>query len=185
MIDVKSKRCKNEFCSTLGNKNYDYYCAFCFQNTFPNDPRTLQIRCKTKEIAVRDFINLNYDGFIHDKVLEYGGCDCLNRRRIDHRKMIENTLLCIETDENQHKSYSKQDEEERYNDLFCFFTCKFIFIRLNVGEYINKKGKKTNPFISTRLDVLKNEIDKQILRIHKNNNTELFEIIYLFYDYFD
>jgi hypothetical protein len=36
--------------------------------------------------------------------------------------------LCIETDENQHKTYSKEDEEARYHDLFMAFGGKFILI---------------------------------------------------------
>ena len=171
MIDVKNAKCKNDGCPSIANKKYKNYCSYCFQHLFPLDPLTFQIRCKTKELAVRDFINANYEGFNHDKILEYGGCDCLTRRRIDHRKLIGNTLLCIETDENQHKSYSKQDEETRYNDLLVNFTCKYIIIRFNPDSYINKKGTKTNPYISERLKILKTEIDKQML-----------EVIHLYYD---
>ena len=40
------------------------------------------------------------------------------RRWIDHRKIINNSLLCIETDEYQHKAYDKEDEEHRYDDIF-------------------------------------------------------------------
>lgn len=182
MIDVKNPRCKNEGCPSVANKKYKNYCAYCFQNLFPLDPLTFQIRCKTKELAVRDFINANYEGFNHDKILEYGGCDCLTRRRIDHRKLIGNTLLCVETDENQHKSYSKEDEEARYNDLLVNFTCKYIIIRFNPDSYVNKKDVKSNPYISARLGDLKKEIDKQIIRIENNENSELLEVIYLYYD---
>ena len=67
--------------------------------------------------------------------METTHCDCAIRRRIDHRKLIGNTLLAIETDENQHKSYSKSDEEARYNDLFMAFGGKFVFIRFNGTFY--------------------------------------------------
>ena len=33
-----------------------------------------------------------------------GGC-CATKRRIDLRKLINNTMLCIEIDEEQHKHY--------------------------------------------------------------------------------
>ena len=184
MINVYINKCKNEGCNTEANKKYKNYCTYCFQNLFPLDPLTFQIRCKTKEIAVRDFINLNFEGFQHDKTLEYGGCDCLNRRRIDHRKIINNTLLCIETDENQHKSYSLKDEEDRYNDLLSTFTCKYIFIRFNPDSYNDKNGKKCNPSISTKLLTLKEEIDKQIKRIQNEENNDLLEIKYLYFDNF-
>jgi len=182
MINVKHESCKNDGCPSGANKKYKNYCTYCFQHLFPQDPLAFQIRCKTKELAVRDFINANYEGFNHDKILEYGGCDCLTRRRIDHRKLIGNTLLCIETDENQHKSYSKEDEEARYNDLLLNFTCKYIIIRFNPDSYVNKKGVKTNPYISARLEDLKKEMDKQIKRIENNENSELLEVFHLYYD---
>ena len=42
------------------NDKYDGYCTRCFRQLFPNDSRTLQIRRKTKEDAVKEFINLNF-----------------------------------------------------------------------------------------------------------------------------
>ena len=184
MINVKDERCKAENCLKKGNKNYKGYCTNCFQNLFPLDPLTFQIRSKTKEIAVRDFINSIFEGFQHDKPLWYNEkpCDCTTKRRIDHRKLINNTLLCIETDENQHKSYSKEDEVARYNDLFMAFGGKFIFIRFNPDKYKDKTGKSCNPMLVNRLPVLQSEINKQITRIENNENTELLEVIELYYD---
>jgi len=184
MICLNIKKCKNDGCTVEANKKYKNYCTYCFQHLFPLDPLTFQIRCKTKELAVRDFINSNFESFQHDKTLEYGGCDCSNRRRIDHRKLINNTLLCIETDENQHKQYNKKDEQDRYNDLLSTFTCKYIFIRFNPDSYNNKNGKKCNPSISTKLLILKEEIDKQIKRIENEENIDLLEIKYLYFDNF-
>ena len=91
MIDVKNKKFKgNLFLGTAANLKYKGYCASCYQHLFPNDPLTLQMRSKTKEIAIRDFINLNFEGFQHDKPLYTGNCECTHRRRIDHRKLIGN-----------------------------------------------------------------------------------------------
>ena len=184
MINVKDERCKAENCETRGNKNYKGYCTNCFQHLFPNDPLTFQIRSKTKEIAVRDFINSKFEGFSHDKPIWYNetACDCTTKRRIDHRKLINNTLLCIETDENQHKKYLKSDEEARYHDLFMAFGGKFIFIRFNPDKYKDKNGKSFNPMLVNRLPVLVAEINKQIKRIENNENTELLEVIELYYD---
>jgi hypothetical protein len=184
MVNVKQKLCKAENCQTIGNKNYKGYCTSCFQHLFPNDPLTFQIRSKTKEIAVRDFINSKFEGFHHDKSIWYNenSCDCTTKRRIDHRKLINNTLLCIETDENQHKTYSKKDEEARYHDLFMAFGGKFIFIRFNPDKYKDKNGKTFNPMLVNRLPVLETEINKQIKRIQNNENTELLEVFELYYD---
>jgi len=59
---------------------------------------------------------------------------------------------------------------------------KAIFIRYNPDKYIDKNGKKCNPQIKTRLERLKKEIDLQIKRIENDDNTELLEIIKLFYN---
>ena len=183
MVDIKSKRCKANFClGTQANHKYKGYCANCYQNLFPTDPLTLQMNSKTKEIAVRDYINSNFEGFQHDKSLWTGNCDCTHRRRLDHRKLIGNTLLCIETDENQHKNYDLKDEEIRYDDLFMLHGGKFVYIRFNPDKFKDKNGKSLNPMLYTRLPILKEEIEKQISRIEKEENEELLEIIKLYYD---
>lgn len=183
MVDVHNPKCKSNFClGSLGNKKYKGYCANCYQHLFPSDPLTLQMNSKTKEIAVRDYINLNFEGFQHDKPLWTGNCDCTHRRRIDHRKLIGNTLLCIETDENQHKNYNDKDEEIRYDDLFMLHGGKFVYIRFNPDKFKDKNCKSVNPMLYTRLPVLKEEIEKQISRIEKEENIELLEIIKLYYD---
>lgn len=184
MIDVvnKNKKCKANFClGSRGNPKYKGYCTLCYQNLFPNDPLSFQIRSKTKEIAVRDFINTNFDGFQHDKPLWTGNCDCTHRRRIDHRKLIGNTILCIETDENQHKKYDLNDEEIRYDDLFMLHGGKFIYIRFNPDKFKDKNGKSVNPMLYTRLPILKEEIEKQIKRIENEENIKLLEIVKLYY----
>ena len=181
MVDVINKKCKSEGCETLANKKYKNYCTTCFQHLFPTDPLTFQIRCKTKEIAVRDFINQHFDGFVHDRPLYTSHCDCTVRRRIDHRKLIGNTLLVVETDENQHKSYDAMDEEIRYDDLYMAFAGKWVYIRFNPDKY-KVKGKNKNPEIATRLEALQKELNKQIARIQNEENTDLVERVYMYYD---
>ena len=181
MINIVSK-CKNSICISSGNIKYNYYCTHCFINLFPNVPMASEIRIKSKENYVRDFLKENFDGFIHDSVLWTGNCDCSHRRRIDFRKLIGNTLLCIEVDEYQHKRYKNKDEEIRYDDLFMSHGGKFMFIRFNPDNYINQNGTKVNPYMKKRMDDLYNEIMKQINRITNEQNNELLEIIHLFYD---
>ena len=189
MIDLRNKnnKCPGNILSgcpynSKGNIKYKKYCTECFRREFPLDPLTFQIRSKTKEIAVRDFINVNFDGFHHDKIMETGNCDCTIRRRIDHRKLIGNTLLVIETDENQHKSYEMMNEETRYDDLFMAYSGKWIYIRFNPDKYRDKLGKNRNPAIASRLEALKTEIEKQTTRIENESNKELVERVYMFYD---
>jgi hypothetical protein len=146
------------------------------------DPLTFQIQSKTKEIAVRDFINAHYEGFHHDRPIQTHHCDCTIRRRIDHYQLLGNTLLAVETDENQHKSYDAMNEETRYDDLYMAHSGKWVYIRFNPDKYQASNGKTKNPEIATRLAVLKREIDRQIARIQRDENTELVERVYLYYD---
>jgi len=193
MVDIKNNKCNGymnmdtntlEPCpnKTRGNIKYKNYCTECFRRNFPLDPITFQIRSKTKEIAVRDFINANFEGFQHNKRLQTGHCDCTIRRSIDHRMLIGNTLIAIETDENQHKAYDEMDEETRYDDLFMAHSGKWIYIRFNPDKYVNAQGVCRNPMIATRLEALKKEIEKQIKRIEHEENTELVERVYMYYD---
>ena len=61
--------CINWINSRCGSSKYDGYCATCFKEIFPNDERSKVVYRHTKEIMVRNTINKNYDGFIHDKPL--------------------------------------------------------------------------------------------------------------------
>jgi len=181
MVNVVNKTCKSEHCSTRANDKYKGYCCFCFTHLFPEDPLTFQAQCKTKEIAVRDYINMNFEGFICDKQLQTGGCDCTVRRRPDLRILINETLLVIEVDENQHKSYSEMHEETRYNDLYMAYSGKWIYIRFNPDKF-KKNNTNVNPSIAKRLPKLKEEIEKQFRRIENNENKELVERVYLYFD---
>jgi hypothetical protein len=184
MINVMDK-CHNDKCIRTGSMKYKYYCTFCFQHLFPNDELSKNIRVKTKENYVKDYLNEIDEKFIHDIPLWTGNCDCSHRRRIDFRKLVGNTLLCIEVDEFQHKRYDKTEEEIRYDDLFMLHGGKFIFIRFNPDPFTNSLGTKKNPYMKKRMDYLKEEIDIQIERIEKEENSELLEISYLFYDNYD
>ena len=164
-----------------GCKKYDGYCATCFKHVFPNDPRSIKIREKSHEMKVRNFLNEHMKGFIHDVPMYTGHCNCTHRRRIDHRMLIGNTMLAVETDERQHRDYDKQDEIDRYDDLYMIHSGKWIFIRFNPDSYIKNKVR-CNPAIQKRLPVLLEEIQKQIQRIEHDENTELIEVIKLYYD---
>ena len=185
MIDVVSKRCIMQHCDTFVTDRYRYdgYCTWCFSHLFPEDKRTFQIRKKTKEIDVRDYINAHFEGFQHDIPIRYGGCDCAHRRRVDHRRLINGTMLAVETDEHQHKGYDDNDEENRYNDLFMAHSGKWIMIRFNPDSYTCASGKARKTPMVTRLQTLSKEINKQINRIENNElNEELMEVIKLYYD---
>jgi hypothetical protein len=65
------------------------------------------------------------------------------------------------------------------------YSGKWIYIRFNPDKYINKKGIRKNTMMTTRLDRLKQEIEKQIERIENDENPELIEHVYLYYDNYD
>ena len=170
------KRCPN--CidwidSRLGSSKYDGYCATCFKVLFPDDERSKVVYRHTKEIRVRNEINSHFEGFIHNKPLYTGNCDCTHRRRIDHRKLIGNTILAIETDEFAHSGYDPLDEEIRYDDLYMIHSGKWIFIRFNPD------GGKVD--LEDKLKVLIREIEEQIRRIENEENEGLLEIVKLYY----
>ena len=163
----------NTGCRTLGNRKLNGFCAHCFVNLFPEDPRALTVRKKSKEMQVVSHLLSKYDGFIHDKPFYVdleGGC-CATKRRIDLRKLIKDTMLCIEIDEDQHKSYIKQNEQHRYDDLFMDFSGKYIFIRYNPDKFIDKYKQSKHPYFDTRMEVLENLINKHIQRIETQTNT--------------
>ena len=171
-------------CRTRGNRKLNGFCSHCFVNLFPDDPRALTVRKKSKELQVMTHIFSKYDGFKNDKPFYVdleGGC-CETKRRIDLRKLIGNTMLCIEVDENQHKYYIKEKEIERYNDLFMDFSGKYIFMRYNPDKYIDKLGKSKNPMFETRMEILEKSINKHIKRIENGENHDLVEIHHLLYD---
>lgn len=169
--------------SRIGSKKYDGYCATCFPRCFPDDPRVNKIHSNNKEVKVKTFINQHFKGFIHNIPIYSHNCNCANRRRIDHYIPLEGTILAVETDEHQHRDYD--DEEIRYNDLYMHFSGKWIFIRFNVHSYVDSRGTSRSTKFSTRLNILQTEITKQIERIKSGQNTELLEIVPLFYDGYD
>ena len=171
------KRCPNcisHIDSRVGCKKYDDYCATCFKQLFPDDKRSEIIRINSPEMKVRNFLSLTYEGFIHNKPIYSGNCDCSHRRRIDHRKLIGNTILAVETDEFGHRGYDQHDEEIRYDDLFMIHSGKWIFIRFNPDPNVSKIN------IQDKLDKLVETINEYIYIIEQEENIELIKIIKLY-----
>ena len=194
MVDVCHSVCVSEHCDTRPPLEYDGYCTHCFRNLFPLDPRTQNIRAKTREIAVRDFLVERYgDAFVHNQSL-FTSCECDHRRSVDFRRIVGGTMLAVEVDEGQHKGQSYRDDAEaRYNDLAVAFGGKWVFIRFNPDSYIDARGRRIKGFfdakgarrsseIARRMQALAECIDEQIKRIERGENDELLEEIFLFYD---
>jgi len=148
-------------------------------NYYPSDPRSdKNSKLKRRETVVREAIDDMFEGFIHDKAFSTGGC-CPHSREIDHRITINRTVFAVETDEKAHVSYNKVDEINRYDDLFVAYSAKFVFIRFNCDTTREQLGAKTS--LDHKIQVLLECIGTQIARIRNNENTELCEIVKLFY----
>jgi len=170
---IRCPNCIDWIDSRCGQKKYDGYCATCFKRLFPEDKRSKVVYSHTKEIIVRNAINDKFEGFIHDRPLYTGDCDCTHRRRIDHRKLIGNTILAIETDEFGHSRYDETDEIIRYDDVYMIHSGKWIFIRFNPDG-----DKRVD--MEDKLENLIDTIAEQIGRIENEENQELLEIIKLY-----
>ena len=169
---LRCPECIDEVVSRGGNHYYNGMCAACFKHKFPDDPKSLVMYKRMKELAVRKAINENFEGFIHDKLL-YSSCDCPMLRRIDHRTEIDGTLLAIETDEYAHRGYDRKDEVNRYHDIMMSHGGRMLFIRFNPD------GRDMS--LKKRIEELISEIGTQIRRIKAGDNRELLEVVYKFY----
>ena len=84
-------------------------------------------------------------------------------------------MLATETDEFAHRGYDKTDEEIRYDDLYMIHSGKWIFIRFNPDSNVSKTD------IDDKLDTLIETMKECIGRIERDENTDLVEIIKLYY----
>ena len=191
MINVKSSTCEQEGCDVIvQSSKYDNYCTHCFANLFPHDPRTAEIRTKSKEIQ---WVNAIFQCFpqldwIWDQPLYVdfsGGC-CATKRRIDLRVLVEHVVqglfwLCIEIDENQHKGYAEGYEEMRYNDLFVDYSGRYVFLRINPDSFWEEGQKKDPPF-EERQQIVMDQIHHLLDTGPQHPEHRLVEVYSLFYD---
>jgi len=169
---LRCPECIDQVVSRMGSRYYNGMCASCHKHKFPDDPKSKVNFKRMKELAVRKAINDNFEGFIHDKLL-YSSCDCPMLRRIDHRTVIDGTLLAIETDEYAHRGYDRKDEVNRYHDIMMSHGGHMLFIRFNPDG----KGMTLKKMIQELIS----ELGTQIRRIKAGDNRELLEVVYKFY----
>jgi hypothetical protein len=85
-------------------------------------------------------------------------------------------------DEDQHRRYIKNDEGNKYDDLFMDFSGKYIFIRYNPDKFIDKYGKSKNPMFNIKMEVLEKIIHKYTNKINNYKNKDLVKIHHIFYN---
>jgi hypothetical protein len=154
-----------------GWPHYDNMCFRCFSRKFPGHPK---VRTKERaEDTVKAYINSHFAGFVHNHQMPTAHCVCDHRRRIDHRREVGNTLLCIETDEHHHRNYDKDDESARYHDMLMGWGGKLCFIRFNPDG--------VGPPLEERLERLHAEITRHIGRLERGENSAFLEVWHLYY----
>lgn len=146
------------FCGQVGNQKYRGFCTLCFANLHKDDPLVKNIKKKSKEIEWVNFLtnepslsifkwNCNMPFYL--PVDEF----CTSKRRIDLWTVIDTIVLCIEIDENQHRSYDPRDEIERYNEIVgSSLQMKYLFIRINPDSY-RKDGRIIKTVTQERVPV--------------------------------
>jgi hypothetical protein len=137
---------------------------------------------KIKEKEVIDFISQNGFEFVStDKTVDFG---CSNRRP-DGILDFKYFSLCLEIDENQHKSYACECEQGRMIQIHQDFGgTPVLFIRYNPDEYKDHLGGKHKPN-NKRLKILLDTINGLKNRIESEKEwKEPLSVIYLFYDGF-
>jgi len=156
------------------NSDFDMHCVEYFIEKYPEDPRSqCPIGYKRAEMCVREAIDTAFDGFIHNKPMRGE-----TKKRLDHRLLIGNTILAIETDESAHQYYCESNENARYDEFLANTSHKFIFIMFNCDANMENSSVKTD--FKHKLRVLLHTITTQISRIRHGRNIQRLEILKLF-----
>jgi hypothetical protein len=172
-------RCKEWPDGQRGWPHYDGYCWRCFSDKFRDDERV-----KTRgrvELKVRSYLDSHFKEFVHDQPIHTAHCVCSHRRRVDHRRLIGNTLLCIETDENFHRYYDPDDEEARYHDVIMAWGGKLCFVRFNPHKFNLDDRYDLGPPLAERLERLRAEVTRHVGRLERGENTAFLEVHHLYY----
>jgi hypothetical protein len=172
-------KCKEWPDGQRGLPHYDGYCWRCFSDKFKDNERV-----KTRgrvELRVRSYLDSHFPDFVHDQPIHTAHCVCSHRRRVDHRKLIGNTLLCVETDENFHKYYDPDDEDARYHDVIMAWGGKLCFVRFNPHKFNLDDRHDHGPPLDERLERLRAEVTRHIERLERGENTAYLEVHHLYY----
>ena len=138
MMNVVDPKCKTPNCHTIVQNKYRGYCFYCFIHTFPEEK--IAKNYLTKEKAVSNFVQNNFPSYnwIFNKTILNG----TSLRRPDIYLELENRVLIVEVDENQHQSYDCSCENKRLVQIFQDTKFKpLIFIRFNPDKYYNTTNK--------------------------------------------
>ena len=140
MVDVKSKRCLEPGCDkTAQLKHYKGLCSTCFHIKYPDI--TYDRNNKTKERLMVNHIVKQFPDFkfILDKAIGH------KKHRPDLLLELDDRIIIIEIDENQHKGY-KKNEILRLDTIQKVINKKVICIRFNPDSFIKDNIKTSSCF---------------------------------------
>jgi hypothetical protein len=138
MINIKHKKCITPLCDTIVGKKYKGYCLRCF--IFNNPEEKISKNHKSKENYVCSFIEKTFCmNWIKNKTINGG----TSLKRPDIYLDINNQVIVIEIDENQHNTYDCSCENKRLMEISKDISHRpLILIRFNPDEYVNRFNKK-------------------------------------------
>ena len=122
---------------------YGDYCARCFNNNWPDDPKSKQSRQKVKENRVKTFLQDNQIPFVQDRTVLDRDSSCeKSASRPDfqvqhtHQELVN---IYVEIDENQHqaRSYTDTCELLRLNNIITShqFRRPLVVLRYNPDAF--------------------------------------------------
>ena len=178
-------------------------------------PKASKTYMRREHIAIQSLLGrIGKDGLnlylVHNRVIKTGAC-CRDdgerhRRRLDasiivHTRSEEGVdgagapmLIGLECDENGHKSYDKEDEAKRVNEIqMAWGVNASVYLRFNPDGYLphGQKTKRTGFFvrkkedekeIKYRLDVVWMKLKELVTYIQTNGPQDSYESVFLFFD---
>jgi hypothetical protein len=177
------KECQHTYAS---RDKYRPYCVSCFVHKFPEDERSKHACKKYAELKVKAYLTDVFpEVFTHNRMLILGSCDNPHRRLIDFFTVINNVLLAIEVDEHQHRSYDKDDEIQRVNEIFhnLDFSTRMVFIRFNPDGF-KVNGKQRRVSMEDRLTELSKVVARTVTDMYNcpETFTDVHKEIKMFFD---
>ena len=115
--------------------NYKKLCRMCFKEAYPDDPKSKSMRNYTyHEKLVKTYFETKDYQFIHNKKIHQDeGLELTTDHkisyRIDFRKLINNTMICVEIDEHSGHYKTKDADIKRMKYFKDNYNCKFIWLR--------------------------------------------------------
>ena len=183
MIKMTRPLCRSKLCAVPASINCSDYCIKCFGNLFPDDERTKRFRTSVATSTVIGYVSSRTSGWLHDAPLFVNTKDIgkSTRRRIDLRKQVGDTTICVEVIEDQIQLYNPANEDDRYKYIMADSPGKYIFIRYNPHRY-RQNYNMYDPPARQRMEMLVGEMLRHVTRAETQTNCDALEIHTMFFN---